>query len=257
MGLRGRKMSNLTELTKSSRMRTWIAYVTIFLMLIVSAAFVFGINRRPHNRPASQVLNKTSALEVVSAISGQDNALTVTVKNVSSKTITGLVIKSENVQVETDLISGFGDYIIPPGKTYWRTFQPHAKAGVVASDVSIIAAVFDDRSIDGDTEMGQRLLDRRKGKREQLQLILPAIKTAIDSNAVNKKIALAVANINQIPHPHEVETQPYIKAGAHSIRELVLSKIQDHVNTGALTTAEENQALKRIYDEYSRLMSKL
>ncbi|MGH9766348.1 MAG: hypothetical protein ACREAB_02845 [Blastocatellia bacterium] len=250
-------MNNPAEPMKPSRARTWVAYGAIFLLLATSVVIALAVNRQPRQLQADQVLNKTSVLEVVSVAPGQNNTLVVTVKNVSSnKNITGLVFKSEDIQVETDFISGFGDYTIPPGKTYSRVILPNTKAAVEASDVSILAAVLDDRSINGDTETGQRLLDRRKGKKEQLQLILPAMKAAIDSKAVNM-VAQTLADIDKIPHPHDLEMQPHLKAGAHSIRELVLSKIQDQVNRGVSSSAEDTQALNRIYDEYSRLLAKL
>lgn len=251
-------MSNLTEQTKSGGMRTWVVCGAIcFLLLATSAVVVLGINSRSNRLQVDQVLNKTSVVEVVSVAPGQSNSIIVTVKNVSrDKNITGLVFRSEDIQVETDFISGFGDYTIPPGKTYSRVMLPHMKAAVASSDVSILTAVLNDGTINGDTEMGQRLLDRRKGKKDQLQLILPAIKSAIDSKAVNM-VARVLADIDKIPHPHDLEMQPHIKAGAHSIRELILSKIQDHVNKGSSSLAEDTQALNRVYDEYSRLLSKL
>jgi len=250
-------MENSTKPMKPLRAHTWIAYGTILLLLVAGVVIALGVNLQARQLQVDQVLNKTSAVEVVSVSPGQNNTLVVTVKNVlSDKNITGLVFKNEHVQVETDFISGFGDYTIPPGKTYSRVILPNTKAAVEASDVSILAAVLNDRSINGDTEMGQRLLDRRKGKREQLQLILPAIKAAIDSKAVNM-VARAASDINKIPHPHDLEMQPNLKAGAHSIRELVLSKIQDHVNKGTSSSAEDAQTLNRIYDEYSRLLAKL
>jgi len=246
-----------SELLKSLRVRTWLAYGTIFLLMATSVVIVLRVKGRSPELQADQVLNKTSAVEVISVTPGQNNSIVVVVKNIlSDKNITGLVFRHENVNIEIDFISGFGDYTIPSGKTYSQVITPQVKATLETSDVSILSAVLDDHSINGDMKMGQQLLDRRRGKKEQLQLILPIIKDGIDSKAVDM-VARVVAGIDKVPHPHDVEIHPQIKAGAHSIRELVLSKIQDHVNSDVSTYEANTQAMSRIYDEYSRLLSKL
>jgi hypothetical protein len=236
------KMGNLPP--NSLPVRNRIAYVAIFLMLTISTVITYGVNGRL--KQPQQVLNKTTALAIVSTAPGQNNSLVMTVKNVSSgKNITGVVFRNRDAQIEIDFISGIGDHTIAPGQTYSRVFLPNDKAAVEASDIAVVAVVLDDRSINGDTALGQRLLDRRKGKKEQLQLILPALKEAMDSQAVNR-VALAIANIEKIPHPHE--------SGAQGVRELVLGKIQDHSSS---PSARGTQALKGIYEEYSSLLSKL
>src|SRR5262245_50298058 len=88
-----------------------IACAMVFLTLSTSAVITFGVNRQPPQQQASQVLNKTSALEIVSVVPGQNSSLVVTVKNVlRDKNITGVAFRNGNAQIESDFISGFGDY---------------------------------------------------------------------------------------------------------------------------------------------------
>ncbi len=249
-------MQNLIVIMKSIRARTWVAWGITCLMLITSAVLVVGLTRKPNQLRAGQVYNKTSALELVSAVPDQ-NGIFVTVKNIlSDRNITGLVFAVKDVQVQVDLLSGFSDYTISPGKTYSQFLALQTQAGGEASAISILATVLDNRTVNGDVVAGSKLLGRRQGKKEQLQLILPIVKNALDSK-LEGAIAQAIANIEKIPHPHDLALDYQIKSGAHAIRELILSKLQDHVSKSDPSSTEGHHALAHTYDEYSRLLPKL
>jgi hypothetical protein len=257
--LSGGTMRSSAEPTKSLHYRIVVSCEIIFLLLAISAAIVYGVNRQPNPLQTNQIRNKTSALEVVSVTSIQDQGFTLTVRNVlSTRNITGLAFasESENVKVQVDFITGFVDESIPPGKTYSRTILPFTKGKISPSDISILAVVLDDGTVNGESLVGQNILDQRKGKKEQLKLILPIIKNAIDSKAANAVVQV-ITDINKMPHPHDAEMPYQIKSGAHSIRELILSKIQDHANRGTASPTEDIHALVNIYSEYSSLLSKL
>ena len=239
------------EPMKVPRTATWGKCGGICLLfLATSVVIVAGVNRGSNPSQVLQVLNKTSSLELVSAVPGQQGA-TVTVKNVSkTRAITGIAFATgREGQVLADLLSGSGDLTIRPGNTYSQTF-----AGTQPPDISILAAVLDDRTVDGDSRIGQRLLNLRKGKKDQLQLILPILRNALDSRT-DVTVAQVIAEINKIPDPEHFDY--YIQSGAFAMRESILLHLQDNSQRRGTPSGDPRHVLTFAYEEYSRFLAKL
>ncbi|HXU37306.1 MAG TPA: hypothetical protein VN937_13175 [Blastocatellia bacterium] len=236
----------------------------ILFGLISIAVGAVNLGGSPHQSKldAGQVQNKTSALQVVSLTpvlspSGKaEGAVALTVKNVlSKKEVTGLVITNAAVQVQIDFISQ--DYTIPPGGLYSYAVQPQSKgAGVKESDISVLAAILDDQTYDGDAKTGQLFLDWRKGEKRELELLLPVLKNAmhLQSDGVT---ASALAEIDKVPHPHHVDLPGSVRQGSHEIRDRVVGHIQEYRTGGQRSKAEELHFLGQLYQQYSRMLSKL
>lgn len=248
------------KLTRKSFLMTGILLGLI--SIAVGAAVNLGGSPHQSKLNASQVQNKTAALQVISltpvpsASGNAEGAVALTVKNVlSKKEITGLVVTNGVVQVQIDFISQ--DYTIAPGGLYAYAVQPRSNgAGVKESDISVLVAILDDQTYDGDAKTGQLFMDRRKGQKRELELLLPILKNTLSLQSEGVT-AHALAEIDKVPHPHHVELPNSVRQGSHEIRDRVVGNIQEYRTGGQKSKAEELHFLGQLYQEYSRMLSKL
>lgn len=246
------------KLTRKSFLMTGI----LFGLISIAVGGAVNLGGSPHQSKLdeSQVQNKTSALQVVSLTpvlspSGKaEGAVALTVKNIlSKKEVTGLVVTNAAVQVQIDFISQ--DYTIAPGGLYSYAVQSNGTS-VKESDISVLAAILDDQTYDGDAKTGQLFLDRRKGQKRELELLLPVLKNAmyLQSDGVT---AYALAEIDKVPHPHHVDLPSSVRQGSHEIRDRVVSHIQEYRTGGQRSKAEELHFIGQLYQQYSRMLAKL
>jgi hypothetical protein len=131
-----------------------------------------------------KTINKTTTLEV--AIETTDNnLLIVRLKNISSKDLNGYVVGITNqVTITTDLSAG--DRIISPGQTH----DMEIPLGSSPMEITILAAMFTDGSMEGEPASVAELRPWRLGLKEELtrslsvldaMLQMPHSPTALDS----------------------------------------------------------------------------
>lgn len=227
-----------------------IGCLICLLLIVVDATVKLGVNSRQSQLQVSQVRNKTTALQVVSialANSARDNvegAIALTVKNVlSDKKITGLAVANGDVEVQIDFTAL--DYTITPGAMYSYVARPQSPgSSVKASDISVLAAILDDRTYNGDAKVGQRFLDRRTGEKRELELLIPVLKNALTLREVGI-MTRVLSEIEKLPDPHHSNLPGSIRTGSCAMRDRVLGKIQSYQESGTKTKDEDRHFLYR------------
>jgi hypothetical protein len=255
------------------QLQQWVSrklFVGGFICLLAMAvgATVLAVNRHRTQSSklqvlqASQVQNKTLALQVLSATlnttvgDNAEGAIALTLRNArNDRKVTGFVIDNGGVVLQVDLLAL--DNTILPGGQYATVVPPKSPGGRLnASDISVLAAILENDSYDGDAKTGQWFLDRRQGQKRELELLVPILKNSLtlpDEDVITK----VLGEIEKIPHPHILDLPKAIMSGSHEMRERIVGKIQDHQALGKKTKPEDMHFLGQIYQEYTRILSKL
>lgn len=125
---------------------------------------------------ADQIVNKTTALDVVLVQQTDNNRILIRVKNISSKDLNGYEV---NVRGQARITTDFsaGNAVIPPGGTH--EFDLPAKYSL--SNLTILAAMFADGTIEGDPTTVTELKQQRLALKKQLTQALPLLEAALES----------------------------------------------------------------------------
>lgn len=165
--------------TRRSLLLVSVMGLVCFGVLIGGIASPQERQRRPPQPKAStkakiKTINMTPTLEV--ALETTDKFLLVKLTNVSSKELNGYVVNLTNqVRITTDLSSG--DRVIPPGQT--DEFTIPLDDSLV--EITILAAMFADGSIEGDPATVAELTQWRLGLKEELRRSLSTLDEMLKS----------------------------------------------------------------------------
>lgn len=164
-------------------------------LLFLALAFVpmcFGVLIRgaeplqPQSAAKSdlKIINRTTSLEVVSVQPTDHNLLAIRLKNVSAKGLNGYAVSLKGGRITKDLSSG--GRVISPG----HTDDLEIPSDLSSSDLTILAAMFSDGSIEGDSIVAAELKEWRLGLKEELVRALSLIEKAMESPDVFELDAL-------------------------------------------------------------------
>ena len=144
-------------------------------------------------------------------------------KNTSKKRIETLMAGSEDWTFTRDVSIFHGG--MPPGTTLKFDVQPpNNRPGKVDPpgwhDFRILAAVFDDKTADGDAASIDRIFDDRTGKKQQYALLFDLIESAERNNSGDPRSTLneLVRGIAELPESTEPFTRKWVGAGAVALR---------------------------------------
>lgn len=125
---------------------------------------------------ADQVTNKTKSLEVVFVQPMDNNRILIRMKNISSKDLNGYEVDVRGqARITTDFSAG--NAVIPPGGTHEFDFP----AEYSLSNLTILAAMFSDGTIEGDPITVTELKKQRLVLKKQLTKALPLLEAALQS----------------------------------------------------------------------------
>ncbi len=125
---------------------------------------------------ADQVANKTKTLEVVFVQPLDDNRILIRVKNISTKDLNGYEVDVRgHARITTDFSAG--NAVIPPGGTH--EFDLPAEYSL--SNITILAAMFADGTIEGDSMAVTELKQQRLALKKKLTQALPLFEAALES----------------------------------------------------------------------------
>ena len=219
-----------------------IAVVLICMAVVGTSAW--SSRAWPGQNKGLNITNKTQALQVVNAEAVGGN-LHLSLKNSFGKNITAYTVSVGNVKMEEDFI--YSDRAITPGETY-KTEIPIPASG---PDTAILAVVFEDKSIDGDTEVAASIKDRRLGEKLQLTRILRLMRDSANLDELKSKISALSETV-------ETGLSPAVKSGLHNGKEDVLRAIQKLERRPPVAGAPEVQdSLSKLEEHYRRMADKL
>jgi hypothetical protein len=152
-----------------------------FAPLCVGMLIVAGPSR-PQSATKSdfKIINKTSTLEVLSVQPTGNNMQVILLKNASSKPLNGYAVAASNGRITKDISSG--DRVIAPG----QSDELEIPIDLTRPDITILAAMFADGSIEGDEPVVVELREWRLALKKQLSrslLVLDATLTSPDVDA--------------------------------------------------------------------------
>lgn len=191
------------------------------------------------------VNDKTQAFQVVNISATEDGLLSIKLKNISSKNISGYKVSiGGNARITKDTTSA--DRVIAPGEIDELIVPINSRK---PSGITILAVVFTDGNIEGEPAAVSELRDWRLGLRLQLTRILPLLQSALDSTETDMPIALDKLK-TQISYL-QVEPSPAlplaIGGGLHDAKDEFIRKIEEiqlHRNEGNLKLRERLTKLK-------------
>lgn len=230
--------------------------------LICTAVVILGFNARP-SKMASQspreirvrVRSHVENLKVVK-FEIKENRVKLTLKNEYAKPITAFAISAGDYTITRDL--NHSGNLLHPGGSYvqFATLPSDDESNSEDPVITILAAVFQDRTSEGDATVAEGIKNARRGYKLQTARILIHLRRALDASDENLSTALTEAR-NAILHlpDGEVGESSYqgIKAGGHHAREEALSDLEELFRLGprvnrALIRSELNDMKER----YSR-----
>lgn len=183
-------------------------------------------------------------------------------RNVSTKGITGYVVSvGEDSTIETDY--SISEHVITP-QSIEEIGVPDPQmintSDVTQLEVNILAVVFEDQSITGDTKEAAKILDRRRGLKIQISKILPLLQSLIDEDedASPDRVAAVKEQIINLPEDQENETSRSFRSGLHDAKEDALKEIEE-LERQAKTQAKSDlkQHLKELRDQRLKRTARL
>lgn len=169
-----------------------------------------------------KIINKTTSLEITSIEITDDGRLHLLLKNNSSKNLNGFEVwVRDQARITTD--TSIGDWAISPGATHDMEFPPD----YVRSEITILAAMFADGSIEGDPATVIELKQWRLGLKRSLTSALLVLEAALESPEVNSPEALdrLESQLSSLS-PESDTAQSHSASGSRSARGDLISSIQ-------------------------------
>lgn len=227
----------------------------IFLVASVWAStrvWVSNISKAQEIKP--RIINKTTSLQVVSVekTNGQFPDLKVTLSNNSFKNISAYVLSVGDLNVMN--YSGFNEEPFSPGQTKveklpYGNFEATAERDPKRAGVLVVSAVyFDDQSNEGDLRQINMIKDNYTGIKEQLNLILPLLRSALSSVQSDPERTFLTLE-TQVAHlPTDVgnaKVSADYRSGRAWVQESLSMEIQ---NLGRMNRANVNPELDHTMD---------
>jgi hypothetical protein len=208
-----------------------------FKALLLGLA-LFGLGTASYHRAGLQapsVTNRTTAVEVISLVP-TDYGYDLVLRNVSLKNINGYSVALKSGAFTTVDLT-VGERVIAPGDKF--TVRLRAEA----TKPSIRYVVFDDDTGEGDTTAIAELQDRRAGRREQLNRIVPLLNSA----AVSANVDQLKTDLQSLPE-EAAGRSVYFGLGMKNAKEDALLDVRklDKSNVHEALTRLAEQSSKRI-----------
>lgn len=160
-----------------SAVRKPFSQITIFVFVCLALlGFTAWRSSSSTKQNSPNVTNQTTAFQVVN-VDVANNVLSLTLSNVSGKTINGYSLALNGTLIRTDYT--IGESVIAPGQIEERNFPYHSKD---RPEIEIQAVVFTDRSFNGSIVAANSILHRREGLRTQLNAIDQLLNNALASS---------------------------------------------------------------------------
>jgi hypothetical protein len=201
-------------------------------LLLLALAFVplcFGVLIRGAglSQPQSaakgdlKIINRTTTLEVVSVQPTDHNLLAIKFKNISTKGLNGYAVAFNGARITKDLSSG--DRVIAPG----NTDDLEIPSNLSSSDLTILAAMFSDGSVEGDSIVGAELKEWRIGLKEELRRALTLFERAMDSPDVFELDVLDRLESQLLSHSVEsADAKPHSLSSSEEARNTLKTELQ-------------------------------
>jgi hypothetical protein len=155
-----------------------------------------------------------------------NNVLSITLSNVSGKTINGYSLALNGTLIRTDYT--IGESVIAPGQSEERSFPYHSND---RPEIEVQAVVFTDRSFNGSIAAANSILHRREGLKTQLAAIDQLLNGVLASPDRKLPAAFSRLGSDLDSLPEDAQESRALKTGLHDaksdIRRLLHNLIQE------------------------------
>ena len=194
------------------------AIAPICLGLLLGGGGTFS--RQSPTKSDIKIINKTTTLELASIRATDHNHLVFVFKNLSSKDLNGYAIAVNGARITVDISSG--DRAVNPGETDAIEIPGDSSP----PQVTILAAMFADGSIEGDPVVVAKLKEWRLGLKKQLTRALSVLNETLESQDVNADAALDRLESQFSSFPLESDNAQAPSRGLRDGRDDLMTDIQ-------------------------------
>jgi hypothetical protein len=246
--------------TAISQRSVLIVLGVIVSCLAVIVAGAWSPNAHPLQGNNLAVVNKTQALQVISA-TVVNNRLSLQLKNISGKSINGYTISLDEGTIVTDYT--ISDHAIAPGEIEEKSIPLDDSPSPPQQRVSIDAAAFTDNSSEGDFNATQYIKNRRRGVKLQLQRVLPLLRNmlSVADADVTAKLKEVKKQILAFPEDSTDMTSKAINDGLRDAKQdvlLLIERLEQKQGKGQTNNGEEiRKELSKKVGEHEKRLPKL
>lgn len=199
-----------------------VLVVSAIAPLCLGLLLVFGgtFRRQSPIKSDIKIINKTTTLELASIRATDHNRLIIVFKNLSSKELNGYAIAVNGARITVDISSG--DRAVKPGETDDIEIPGESSP----PEVTILAAMFADGSIEGDPVVVAKLKEWRLGLKKQLTRALSVLNETLESPDVDADVALDKLESQFSSFPLESDNARAPSRGLRDGRDDLITDIQ-------------------------------
>jgi len=225
-------------------------YVLTIALLLCLSGFTFTKTSRTLNHQESKNVkgtNRTSTFQVTDAQRVEEQ-LTLSFMNNDGRRVTAFVITiGKGYSIKEDFItSEVSDEVgIKPRQTFQRTY-PFPSSPLQSTDVTLQAAVFDDKTGDGNPIIFEEIMDTRLGQALQIKRSIKLLEQYVDSMNGQDSVGKLKAELEVHLSRPETETMAALQElqGVGTINRSNKSSVSDSVYAGL--AAGRTDVLRRV-----------
>lgn len=236
------------------RLRTKVVITLTVLVIAVGVFNTVSWSRRPQEvRLQTPGNEKTSALRI-EKVEVLSDAVKVSLKNVSSKTINGIQLSINGGRLQIDLLGAeeVNYQKILPGGIYEQFLSRRTLSQPL--EISVLAVTFEDGDSDGDPVLALQIIDMRRGVNKQLKRINSLLDAALRSSEVDpiKMLNTLKLQIEELPIETSTESSA-VTEGEQQAKMDTLNRIeslkQRQVDTGSFSVRPALTNMKNRHDK--------
>lgn len=241
---------------------------SVTIATILGFVVILGISVASSSVPQQKltdvsVENKTSSLEV-SHIQRTNRSVHLSLVNNAKKNITAFAVSRGNTTIRVDLT--FNDSPVAPGTVYEFDFPLQTQFGnstpanSIEPAILVQAAVFDDRSFDGDPKIAGEFAEARRAQKKQLTNIISLIESAMKSSGPKTTLTLQrlKEEIASLPDGLDDALSMTTRSELSGEKEMAIREVQKiEQSSRPKDEASILNALLRMKEDYKELAAKL
>jgi hypothetical protein len=224
--------------------------------LLVLGSFKSGVLKgsAAQKQTTYQVQSRVSDVTVVDSTL-KDELLYMTFRNDSPKTITAIVVGTNDATIRTEYLNT--PEVISSGETFVTQFDLPDKTTKV---VYLLAVAYDDGVVKGVLREVKEIQDTRAGKQAQLERILPIFQNSLDAQSSNSEEQWQknVLKLQNLPEREEGKSFTY-NAALQNTKNRAIMQAKEYEQVKAKDGTDEARkmltALKETYEGKKRAWS--
>lgn len=199
--------------------------VAFGISILVIALLTFNVQNQSRGLQENllpQVENKTQSLQVIN-LTQETEGYVLLIKNISNKNINGYSLSFDAMYKDSDLT--IGERIVTPGEIIKITIPTSLNS---LQTITVLAAMFENDTDDGDPKATKRIKDRRVGVKIQLERIRPLLEAILKlpDNELLDALDNFKAKISTLSEDPENGMSDNVRTGLRSAKQDILTDLE-------------------------------